>query len=742
MNGELRAEKMPSRNSYKAARAWLVDRFYALTVPDWAYFPMMQAIRNGFLFCLPLVTAGALAVLLNNLPLPGYQDFMNEVFGENWRRFGGLIWQGTFGVLSVPMLVGMSYHLAVLDNQRHVASPVSPIITALTALACLIVILPSGGENGVLEYMGTPGLFVSILVAIISSRIFLKLARIRRLVMLIYSEGMEASIQQAFALLVPGILTVCLFAGFYFLFQAAFGISIHRAVHDVLLFPFQLEGVRHTLESSILYVFLVDVFWFFGIHGTNVLDPLTHGLFEASQLANQEALKMNLPPPNIVTKNFLDMFVFMGGSGASICLLSALLIASKNSGSRRLAKVSLIPGIFNINEILLFGLPVILNPIFLLPFVLVPLLMTMISYVVVSFGLVPLPIWELSWTTPPILGGYFSTGAISGSLLQAFNLVLGTLIYIPFVRISDREKTARQKKAMQALMEIACNNIVGPSGKKCLDRDDEIGVLARALAHDLEHALKTNTSLYLEYQPQVDHESGFVIGAEALVRWRHPVYGPIPAPIMVAVSEDGGFMRSLGLWVLNEACAERARWRDAGIDEHFKTSVNVSIQQLGDDKLAKKVVDCLSRHKLPHHMIGIEVTESIALDPESPQNLILKELNDLGFVISMDDFGMGHSSLVYLKYFPVDILKIDRALSKDVASSNICVEVISTIVELCRSLDVKIVVEYVENQEQIDVLLCLGCHIFQGYFYSPPISGQKLQEYVLEMNRKKQGESK
>ena len=532
MNGESRTATTPGEYSYRAVRAWIADRLYALTVPDWAYYPVMQAIRNGFLFCLPLVTVGALAVLLNNLPLSGYQDFMKEVFGENWRKFGGLVWQGTFGVLSVPMLVGTSYHLAVLDNQRHTASPISPVITALTALACLMIVLPTGGEAGILEYMGTPGLFVSILVAIVASQIFIRLARIRRLVMLIYSEGMEASIQQALALLVPGILTICLFASVYFLFQVAFGITIHQAVHGVLLFPFQFEGIRHTLESGISYVFLVDVFWFFGIHGTNTLEPLTRDLLEAAHQVNQQALAMNLPPPNIVTKHFLDIFVFMGGSGASICLLAALLITSKNNGSRRLAKVSLLPGAFNINEILLFGLPVILNPIFLLPFVFVPLVMTMTSYLAVYFGFVPLPVQELSWTTPPILGGYFSTGTFSGSLLQIFNLVLGTLIYIPFVCVSDQEKADRQKKSMQALMEIACSNVVGPSGKKCLDRDDEIGVFARVLANDLEHALRTNVGLYLEYQPQVDHVKGVVIGAEALVRWQHPVYGSIPASIM------------------------------------------------------------------------------------------------------------------------------------------------------------------------------------------------------------------
>jgi EAL domain-containing protein (putative c-di-GMP-specific phosphodiesterase class I) len=440
-----------------------------------------------------------------------------------------------------------------------------------------------------------------------------------------------------------------------------------------------------------------------------------------------------------VTKDFLDIFIFIGGSGSSLCLLLALFIASRNGGSRRLAKISILPGIFNINEILLFGLPIILNPIFLLPFVLVPLVLTGTSYLAMYYGIVPIHVRDLNWTTPVIFGGYFSTSSFYGALLQVFNLLLGTLIYAPFVRIFDREKAARQKKAMQELMEIACNNVVGPSGKKCLDRDDEIGVLARALAHDLEKALKTDTGLYLEYQPQVDHDAHKVIGAEALVRWRHSVYGQIPAPIMVAISEDGDFMRPLGMWVLNEACAERARWRNAGIDDSFKTSVNVSIQQLGDDQLAKKVVACLERYNLQRHMIGIEVTESIALDPESPQNLILKELSEQGFIISMDDFGMGHSSLVYLKYFPVDILKIDKALSKDVATSEICVEVISTIVELCRSLNVKIIVEYVEDKTQINILRALGCHIFQGYYYSPPVSGDKLMKYVSDMNSQKKG---
>ncbi|MDR1350250.1 MAG: EAL domain-containing protein [Zoogloeaceae bacterium] len=715
----------------------LFDRIYTLTAPNWAFSPTMLAIRNGFLLCLPLVVAGVLAILINNLPFPDYQDNMARLFGPNWSKIGDLVWQGVFGILSLPLLVGISYHLATLYNQRYLANPVSPVITALVALASLMIIMPAGN---VTQQLGTQGLFVSMVVAILSARIFLYLARIKQLQMLIYAEGMEASILQAFACLLPGIITVFLFAVFAFAFSALTGLSVHQYVHDLAMYPFRF--FQSTLDTGITYVFITHVFWFFGIHGANVLDPMTRDIFESAANSNLAAQAAGTPPPYVVTKLFLNTFVFMGGSGSSICLLAALLITNRKDGSRRLAKISLAPGLFNINEVLLFGLPVILNPVFLLPFVLTPLALTLTSFVAVHYGLAPGASVAIIWTTPPLLSGYFATGgALAGTLLQCFNLALGTLIYIPFVKIFDRLRMERQKKAMNALMDIACNNIVGPSGKKCLDRGDEVGVLARVLAGDLERALKRGKGLYLEYQPQVDHISGKVIGAEALARWRHPEYGLIPAPIMVAISEDGDFMQPLGLWVLNEACAGRARWQQHGLEDDFKTSVNVSIRQLGDTALPDKVIRCLERHHLQRHMIGIEVTESIALDPDAPHNRILNQIHDLGIVISIDDFGMGHSSLAYLKYFPVNTLKIDKVLSEDVATSRTCVEIITTIVELCRALDVKIVVEFVENQEQIDTLCKLGCHIFQGYFYSPPLSGENMLAYALAMNAAPQTET-
>ncbi|MDR2452081.1 MAG: EAL domain-containing protein [Candidatus Accumulibacter sp.] len=708
-----------------------MEWLYAWAAPKWALNPTMQAVRNGFLLCLPLVVAGALAVLCNNLPLPVYQEAMLTLFGPDWKSgLFALIWQGSFGLLSLPMVIGISHNLVLVHNQENPLSPVSPVTASVVALGGFLVLLPPENMTG---YLGVQGLFVGILASLTAIWLFLRLVAVKALQMQIYSEGIALA-PQAFASLIAGLITLFVFAVIGLGFRAAFGLSIQEAVRELVLLPFRFDVFRNMLGSGIAYVLVTHVCWFFGLHGTNVLDPLTRDIFEAATQANLAALAQGLPPPHIITKSFLDIFVFMGGAGTSICLLLAIFIASRNHGSRRMAKISIAPGLFNINEIVLFGLPVILNPVFLLPFLLVPLMLTLVSFLAIRLGFVPLPMEALEWTTPPILGGMLATHSVAGSVLQIFNLVLGTFIYLPFVKISDRIKAERQKVAQQKLLEIACNNTVGPSGKKCLDRDDEVGSLARILAHELELAMEAGEGLYLEYQPQVDGRTSRVIGTEALVRWRHPVFGPIPAPIIIAISEDGEFIRHLGLWVLNEACAERARWHEAGLAANFKTSVNLSARQLDDESLPEKVAQCRNAYHLSTPMIGIEVTESVALDPDAMHNQILNHLHDLGFAISIDDFGMGHSSLVYLKYFPVNVLKIDKVLSKDVATSKISAEVIATIVELCRALKIKVVAEFVENQEQVDCLQTLGCHLFQGYFYSPPLKGDDMLSYAMRMN--------
>ena len=470
----------------------LLDKLCVWATPAWAMNPTMQAIRSGFLLCLPLVVIGALAVLLNNLPLPFYQNAMRELFGPEWRQgIFALAWQGSFGILSLPMVIGICYSLVLTHNQRLPLMPVNPVTVGVVALGSFVVLLPS---DNFAAYLGVQGLFVGILVSVASTRLFLRLADVKALRMRIHSEGMSSS-PQAFSSLAAGVLTMFCFAGADICFRRIFHMSVHSAIHEALLFPLRFDVSRDMLSTGIFYVILTHVCWFFGLHGTNVLAPLTQDVFEAATQANLVAYAQGLPLPHIVTKNFLDTFVFMGGAGTSICLLMAILIGNGRHGSGRFAKISLAPGLFNINEIVLFGLPVILNPVYLLPFILVPLVLTFTSFLAIHHGFVPPPVVAIEWTTPPILSGLLSTLDMKGSLLQVFNLIVGTLIYLPFVKVSDRLKEARHKETQRELLEIACSNVVGPLGKKCLDRDDEVGELARTLAYDLEVALKTGDGL-------------------------------------------------------------------------------------------------------------------------------------------------------------------------------------------------------------------------------------------------------
>ncbi len=697
--------------------------------------PTMLSIRNGLLLTLPLVMAGCVALLINNLPIPAYQHFMLEVFGPEWKMIGFYVKQGTFDIIALLMLYSTSQHLTTYHNLNNPLEPVSPVIAALISFASLIILTPviGVGENAafLIKWTGSGGLFTAIVVSLVSTKIFLRLSHIKKLKISLYAEGVDIALPQAISSLIPGIITVFIFGLGKTLMDLAGIESLHQLVHEIVLLPFSM--FQDTLGTSAAYVFICQVLWFFGIHGANVLDPITHSFYDQAMAENMLAFASGQPMPHVVTKPFLDVFVYMGGSGSMICLMLAVFLVSRNNSNRRLAQFSFLPVIFNINELILFGLPVILNPVFFIPFVFVPLVLGGVGYLAIDWGLVPGISQTVDWTTPPLIGGYIATGSIRGSLLQCFSLILGTLMYMPFVHISDRVKAERFKVAMAGLFRVSVSNAVSPSGKKCLDRDDEIGALARGLANDLDHALLKGRGLFLEYQPQLDIRTGGIIGTEALVRWMHPIYGMIPPPVIVAISEDANFIERMGLWVLEEACAERKRWWDKGLMD-ITMSVNLSVRQLDDDTLPEKVEALLAKYQLPVSCLELEVTESVALDHDANYNDLLHQIHQKGVRIAIDDFGMGHSSLLYLTQFPVSTLKIDKALSKDVVHNKACVEIITSIVDLCKVMDVDIVVEFIEDEEQVEILRGLGCSIFQGYLFSRPLVGAKCLEFIQSKN--------
>ena len=687
----------------------------------------MTGIRNGLVCTMPLVVAGSLALLINNFPVQIYQDAMLGLFGDTWKNFGAKLWAATFGAISLTVSYSIANNLAEQYNLRHPTREVSAVLTGLITLSCLavMIIAPNAIDDFPSLWTGVGGLFPAIVIAILATSFFLRLSRIDRLRLSIQAEGSDPTTSKVFETLIPALLTIGFFSIIALLF--ARGGGMHQWIYDSIRNAF--SEPNNEFLGGCLYNLAIHLAWFFGIHGPNLLDPVTHAIYSAAADANAAALAAGEPLPHIITKVFFDSFVFLGGSGATLGLVIAILLRSVDRSSRRIALLGLVLTMFNINEMILFGLPIILNPVYFIPFVAAPMILTLTSYLAIDWGLVAGTVHAVDWTTPIFISGYQSANSIAPALLQLFNLCLCALIYTPFVAISDKIKAMRFKSSIAKLMEAAESNILGPHGLRVIYRSDEVGMLARSLINDLNEALNKNDEIFLVYQPQVNTTQNRVIGVEALMRWNHPAYGLIPPPIIVAVAEDGDLIDRLGLRVLHNACAQQRQWLDMGLTDVLM-SVNVSAVQLKDDRLPVSVAKILDRYKLPPQCIELEVTESTALDQNSASNAVLGQIHATGVHLAIDDFGMGHGSLLYFKQFPVSTLKIDRVLSIDVLKSKTAEDIIINIMEFCRGRNVQVVVEFVDNPEQLAALKRLGCEVFQGYLFSPPKSPDDCLNYI------------
>lgn len=386
--------------------------------------------------------------------------------------------------------------------------------------------------------------------------------------------------------------------------------------------------------------------------------------------------------------------------------------------------------IFNINEPLVYGIPIVLSPIYAIPFIIVPCILFLTTYLAMFTGLVPPIIKGVSWTTPVFISGYISTGSMKGVLLQLFNLILATMIYTPFVRLSGLFTEIRLKAAYQELVDYITSDYIA-SSHDVLNRRDEMGVVARQLAKHLLGAMK-NGEMFLHYQPIVNVKTHKMCGVEALLRWKHSTYGMIHPMLIISLAEEIRLIDKLGFWIIEQAMIQRAVWNENGVSDYY-ISVNVSSCQLEVPDFYCKILHILDCLKISHHQLQIEITETIALteSPSTYHNLI--KLADANIHIVMDDFGAGHSSLLYLSKVPIHVLKIDASLSREIVESPINLNIISTIYDLCQLMHINIVVEYVENQEQLKKLMQIGDFLVQGYLFSPPLQEDKIPQFISEL---------
>lgn len=248
------------------------------------------------------------------------------------------------------------------------------------------------------------------------------------------------------------------------------------------------------------------------------------------------------------------------------------------------------------------------------------------------------------------------------------------------------------------------------------------------LENDLRLA-SVRGELELYYQPKVDAVTLKIRGAEALIRWHHPVYGMVSPAEFVPIAEETGLIVPIGRWVLRRACVQLVNWlrSDIGVPS---VSVNVSLRQFQDPGFVASVRQILDETGLDPVRLDLEITESVMTGDVSRAVTILRELKDLGVTLSMDDFGTGYSSLTWLKTFPIDTLKIDQTFVRDLSGSGRDAAIVTTIITLARNLGFGVVAEGVEHTKHVDLLREMGCDAFQGYWIARPLPPRDFADFV------------
>jgi diguanylate cyclase (GGDEF)-like protein len=277
---------------------------------------------------------------------------------------------------------------------------------------------------------------------------------------------------------------------------------------------------------------------------------------------------------------------------------------------------------------------------------------------------------------------------------------------------------AERAEALIAHADAAMYRAKGMGGNRCALFDESMRTVAvdrLSLESDLRRAVGSG-QFEVRYQPVVRLATNEVVGCEALVRWYHPERGLIMPETFIGIAEETGCIIAIDRWVLREACATAARMRRTVAD--FRVAINMSSRDLRETDLPDAVAAALAEHRLPACALTVEITETVALDDSVLP--VLRRLQALGVDIALDDFGIGYSSLSYLKRLPVSVLKVDRSFVRDIVSNPYDQAIVASVVAIARSLGFRVVAEGLEDQAQVEYVRKLGCDEAQGYWFGRP----------------------
>lgn len=400
----------------------------------------LSALRDGFMVALPLIIFGSIFVVIANFP------FLDKMISEEaftaYQNALGPASAATLSIMGVFVMIGIGYKLT-----EHYGG--EAIYGGVVALAAFLIMTPQvlDGVSGVIptSVLGAEGMFLGIFTAFISAELYRYFVKKDWTIKM--PAGVPGAVSRSFSALIPITLTLTVFLLIRIIFSYTGFETVQNFIYSVIQQPLTVLGSG--LPATIIAVLLIQVFWFFGLHGqiiiNSVFDPIWYTLNDQNLSAFQAGTEL----PNIITKQFIDSFlVGMGGSGMTLAVIILIFMIGKSRQLKELGKLGAPAGLFNVNEPIIFGLPIIMNPLILIPWLVAPVIVTLITYFAMYSGIVPPPAGVIvPWTTPPILNGFLATGnAWQGGVLQAFNLLVVIIIWWPFLKILDKNYYETERK--------------------------------------------------------------------------------------------------------------------------------------------------------------------------------------------------------------------------------------------------------------------------------------------------------
>jgi PTS system cellobiose-specific IIC component len=390
----------------------------------------LLALRDGIVMIMPLLILGAFSMIIAEFPIQGFLDAMESLFGPNWNAFEGIIMNATYGIVALVACFGVCSSL--VNSYGLDGTPAGMIALSAFFTINLSHVAEIAGEETVVwlaSMMTAEFLFTALVVALLVGEMYRFIVQKNWVVKL--PSSVPSAVSRQFTALIPGVIILVIFTVVHLLFELTPWESFPAFMTEIIATP--LRGFGTSYIGTSIAVFVEHFLWSLGLHGSSIIIfPIFEPLWIQNMTANLSGAK------NIVTQTFYENGVWIGGSGATLPVVVYMLVFAKSKLLKSIGKIGIAPGLFNINEPVTFGLPVVLNPFLMIPYILAPFAVMTVQYIFTAIGVFPYANVMVPWTTPILISGFLTTGSVMGVVSQLLGCAVAFLVWWPFIRIWDQ----------------------------------------------------------------------------------------------------------------------------------------------------------------------------------------------------------------------------------------------------------------------------------------------------------------